>query len=530
MNMHQIAKYNQTNAEGTPMPAALPVMHYLVSLSKQVKYAEEMALILLMWITNEYDWLNDESTLPPFILISNEQEFSGELDSNKQHFKNKILLKIVELKPNWVEFTLQRKILKSEYVFWIPIPTAFNHLIWECIRHSARYKCPFTKKIISNVRNIFQRKNKPMPQLSQTKIATPLQWKSYINHCYKRDEVLHKSSRVVALGKHNNYNESIIHYIQGNTLALRSDLFNALNRYVDPVLSGVKAFELNQYLSYRSLRGLDTIKIRYSDEPDAYLKEQCIIERSKFTHEDRTITRLTKGEEKFGADFIPTSLTIANIFVLLADNTIKLQTQCSKKTTRVKLANYHNQLTLSFALTLVALTGIRPTHAIGPAFNQIGENNFTIKDKGIAREVPLTPFLQQQFQNYLQHIKQLSPIFPDLKNMGTFALLNDCDATPLTARELRHFTNEITTEIFKEETKKGNKITRYVHYLFRRSFANTLGDLACPSHLIDQLMGHYQFGEQAGYLIEKNQIQKIDFMRKIEQEFGAVSLFKEANK
>lgn len=526
MNMHPIAKYNQNNAEGAPFPSVLPIAHYFLAVSEQVKSADEMGLILLMWLTNQYNWLTDDIALPPFILISNEVQFSRRIDSEKTDPKNETQLKIVESNVNWVEFSIQRKVLKEEYIFWIPIPTVFNQIIWESIRHSARDKCPFNKATITNVRNIFKSKRRAIDELKQTQIATFHQWKFYLTKSIKRDEELPKASRNVMLGEHNQYSESTLHYIEGSSLALRTATFKAYERYINPIFEGIKKFELTRYLIYPSLKGLKPIPINISDTRADYLNHQTIIEHSKKTHDDRTLTRLTKQKVKFGASVIPDSLDVCRVFNVLSSNTIKLQRQCNKRVPRATHEEYHNQLTLSFALMLVALTGIRPTHAIGPSFEKIGKQRFVIKDKGIAREVALTNFLHQEFQNYLLHINQMKQIFPSLKKIKTFALLQKGKPTILTAKKLRHFTYALTEEFAKRKSKIPKYLKGYVPYFYRRSFANTLSKLGTPNHILDHLMGHYTFGEQAGYSTERNHSQQINLLEKIEKEFGAKSLFK----
>lgn len=531
--MEQIAGYNNKNAEGAAYPCAVSQLHFWLSLFEQVTDIEEASLISLCFISNEFDWIKEPKSEPPFIFIANEQQVSHVLiDSAKTLPRNARYLKIVPGDINWIEFSIKKKVLKLELLAWLPVPSAFNDLIWKAIRFKGRGKVPFNSKTIAKVRRLFLSKLKPSKNLPSNKKATLKAWQSYLSTCFKRDEELSKSARALLLSDHHQYNESTIHYIQGSTCRLRAAFFHSANRYINRVIGKVHNFDLSHYFKFESSTSPDKPTITSNTKLASYLENNDeIFDISRQTENDRTWKKIIKGQLIYGATTIPSEKLTAAFIVKMKNNIENMvQTKYKNKSEWIEL---NNKMTCSLALLLVIATGVRPTHAIAPLFEHIGKNSFTIKDKGIAREILLSPLLREQLVDYQAQTSRLLLQLYNYNKADCFITINvkTCEFKPLNAKNIRHFTNELAQEIYKEQPtifsqQEALALKRFVPYLFRRTFASQLSKLSTPSQVIDELLGHYTYGEQSGHRFSDDQKTKSEYLNETQINLGIQTIFK----
>lgn len=469
MKMHHIAKYNRKQAAGTPLPLATPQLHFWLALYQSKLSAHELGLISLLWLQGEFSWLKGHSAPPRFHRRSSSQPMeSYGIRITRQG------------NQSWVEYACFIQIQGHWHGLWIPVPRQLNQLFLTLFRKKSYGVDLFTANHWEQVRQVLSTTLRRTKQLRHCRLTNKRQWQSYIIQCAHADETLSATGRAALIGEYRLQHRAITHYQESNNANLRGEIHQSLNRYLQRITDA--AVQLDQLKGLQCHLGQDTIGWDADHLPlPLPVLSSAHLERDKTAISSRKLSEARY--EKVGNRHIPPAGDVRHFLSQLRKD---VKTAPGRHTSKQDRAIYHNKLVGTLALHLIALTGIRPTHAIGPRPDQLDSQQCSLSDKGSARTVLLPAFALSHLTHYQRYCAGLSQVWPELCRFPAlfFYFDDDLGIHPLTPRWLRLF--------------MAGHWPGHVPYQLRKSFAQSLTDLHCPSHILARLMGHHNYGEQAG--------------------------------
>jgi hypothetical protein len=466
MSNNNIEKSNRSNAAGVPFPLANEQMQKLRYWYQSKLSNQQLMVLLLVWLKNDFDFVSKNKKFPQCYRLKSDQE--AELNCLRIMRDGGI---------SWVEYSI--KVENDEWV-WMPIPRALKSFFWRVLQEFT-----YEKSILSvqEERGLYRFWMSKMsrPRVDRgVKIANKTAWANYIANYFNADSMLSSNSKEIYLSQL--HHRSATAYQNESMESVRYQLYNSINNSIKRlVLEADKWGVLTDFS--RSINN-HTIKpdchekeAKYLIENNGLISEINIIYKEHH-HEISKVSNIQVGT-KTAVDKVSVRHFFENLNQLLCDSK-------SEALTKEKFIIYYNQVTYVFALQLIALTSMRPTHQISPLLAALSDDRFCIKDKGQSRNVLLSHFLQEQIVRYQKIQSRLVGVCLFSKPSPNLLFLVDEHYQPiqLTAKKLRLFMNEYWTG--------------HVPYQLRKAHSKMLMELKFPNHLIDRVMGHSRLGEHDG--------------------------------
>ena len=506
--MHNTGKWNQQQSEGAPFPNAIEItlrlwcfLTNIIKLAHKTAY-KQIAIFLIIWIKQDLKWLDDPALFPRFKRVSDPSISLEMLKHNVCHLRT-----IRDGNVSWVEYSAISTVKNEEAAIWLPVPKLFNRFLWHLLENEI-YDEPIyvhaSKQLISNYlayhRNLGTAKN-----INHT-IATRKAFENYFTIVLKKDEKLRKTGKSANINTDKLAHRSSEYYAFGTSDQVRFDTYHSNNRALGRLGNVIHTFRFYDAFTFNISSRKKSITIIHGKTLEArFLK----------TRNDEIPTLLKDRSEmsgvSFGAKFALGWKETNKFLFDLKDKVLSL----SKKATLLERINHHNTLTCAMALNLIILTGIRNTHAIGPNLQSLDVSSFMISDKGKARRIFCSKFLVSEMQKYIQHLSIMQSYIPGLESHDCMFVIIDknTQTAPLNAKFLREFTRSINSKLIPS--------------FFRQSFLQRLEEFHCPSPTVNELMGHSNYGQQAGlvnHLAITNQ-EQIKYLEKINKQLNPKILF-----
>ena len=506
--MHNTGKWNQQQSEGSPFPNATEIILRLRCLLTNIILREhktaykQIAIFLILWVKGDFKWLVDSTLFPTFKRVS-DPTISLEMLKH-----NVCYLRIIrDGNISWVEYTNIAKVKNEEEAIWLPVPKLFN-LFLRYLLKDEPYDEPIyvhaSKQLMANYLS-YQKDLSKAKNINHS-IATRKAFENYFTNVLKKDEKLRKTGKSANIDTDKLAHRSSEYYASGTSDQVRFDTYHTNNRALTRLSNSLHAF-----LFYDDF----TFNIS-SRKKDIYILHGKTVEaRFLINRNDEIPTLLPDGLElsgvSFGAKFALSWKATASFLSLLKKTVAPL----SKNASLLDRITHHNALTCAMALNLMILTGVRNTHAVGPDLKSVDKYSFMIADKGKARRVFCSKFLVKQLQKYTQHLLIMQSYIPGLNaHDAMFVIIdNKTQSAPLTAKYLRNFTRSINA--------------KYIPSFFRQSFLQRLEEFKCPSPTLNELMGHSNYGQQAGLVshLAITKQEQINYLEKINNQLNPKDLF-----
>ncbi|MEL0630681.1 hypothetical protein [Psychromonas aquatilis] len=460
-------KSNRANAAGSPYPEVHEQMQKLKYWYKSKLSNTELFILLVMWLKGQLNELDIGESAPHFY----------RLKSSEAALKNSLRI-VKDGGVSWVEYSIL--VDDNEYV-WMPTPHALNNFFWRVLQQYNNYGKPLlTKNELNELSHFWQSKAIRNKKMSRVKTADKRVWKTYISKCITADSMLSSNAKNLYVSKL--AHSSAIAYQIEELERIRYQLYRSLNNAVNRIFKEAEVWEMLEDFS-RNVAG--KIILPFCCEKEArYLTEQSnrIVELKIIRYENHRRTTAF-DDRSLGANNTITYDEAANFFIDLQSGLLEYKINTTSKE---GLISYYNQVTQIFALQFITMTGLRPTHAISPLLVNLQVARLCVFDKGMARNLLLNNFLQQQIKCYQLIKSKLAQFIPAIHSFPyLFFIIDELQKpTTLTAKTLRHFMH--------------SHWEWHVPYSLRKVFSQTLLELNLPNHLIDRIMGHYEHGEHAG--------------------------------
>lgn len=441
MRNKTIEKANRAHAAGAPYPAVYEQMQKLRYWYKSKLSNKKLFVLLIMWIKGQLNELDESENILHFY----------RLKSSDQARENSLRI-LKDGGVSWIEYSI--RIDDKQYV-WMPVPRSFHNFFW---------RGPV-------------KRNKEMRAV---KMANKKVWKTYFVKYCSTDSMLSSNSKKLYCLKL--AHPSAIAYQKEEIEKIRYQLYRTLNNAADRIFREAETWDLLEEFS-RDVAGKTVLPFNCKKEATYLTIYPNRIEEIKvINYENHRETTIFDNLILGGRNSISYDET-AKFFINLQENLLKYKINAKNKDGFIR---YYNQLTQIFALQFIATAGLRPTHAISPLLSSLQLDRLCIFDKGMARNILLNDFLQQQIKCYQLVKSKLALLIPAVHNFPYLFFLIDESQIPirLTAKKLRHFMH--------------NHWPLHVPYSLRKVFSQTLLELYLPTHLIDRVMGHYQSGEHFG--------------------------------
>ena len=478
------AKNRSQNAGGV-MPdvhqtaVSLAVAFKKLNKSKMLSHNSHRSLLLFLylWLTDQLDNITSIADIPDLLRVSTATKCKAHCLRN---FKDG--------NTSWTEYAQPYHTQQGTLYLWQPLPTALQ---------------PFFQPIVSSLSYqtsiLNNREKKQFYEKLQKRWKTPLLLRSYhrnkrdvffryFSYCIQVDSGLSSLAKMALLGPERLHHKNATAYQVEQTDRLRKKIFLAQNRYFERVIATIKVLGLNEHFIYTVLgqpKNLSEPPIKAA----SYLKKSGII----------TVYQLNTQNGSKQYEAIPSVLIgsqrslaehdVVSFFKGLNDEVE--QHYLAKNMTLEQHRLYYNWRTIQLAFLFIALTGVRPTHAITIERRRcFAGEQVCVNDKGRWRSVILCSYLKTQISEYLQLQKTLTMQFPHHQpNQAMWYLIDEQgEQQLLTAHYLRLTMHSLWPGV--------------VPYQLRHFFAQCALTSLPPHHLaiqqIDRLMGHSNLGEHLG--------------------------------
>jgi len=458
---------NRANAAGSPYPAVHEQMQKLRYWYQSKLPNKKLFVLLIMWIKGQLNELDENKNVLHFY----------RLKSSDQARKNSLRI-IKDGGVSWVEYSIP--IGDKKYI-WMPIPRSFHNFFWRVLQQHSNYDKPLlTNDELNELRDFWRRPVKRNKDMRGAKIANKRVWKTYFVKYCSADSMLSSNSKNLYCLKLDH--PSAVAYQKEETEKIRFQLYKTLNNAADRIFREAKIWGVLGEFS-REVSGKTVLPFNCIKEASYLTAYPNRIEEIKIIHYQNHRETVIFDNLILGARNAISYDDTAKLFNKLQRGLLEYKVNAINK---VGFIRYFNQVTQIFALQFIASTGLRPNHAISPLLSDVQIDRFCIFDKGIARNILLNDFLQQQIKCYQLIKSRLALLIPDINNFPYLFFLVDELQRPvaLTAKRLRNFMH--------------NYWNWHVPYSLRKVFSQTLLELYLPTHLIDRVMGHYQLGEHFG--------------------------------
>ena len=458
-----IEKLNRSNAAGTPFPLVHEHMQKLRYWYQSKLTNSQLLILLIVWLKQDFKVVAENKAFPHFYRAKS----SNQAESN--------CLRILrDGAVSWVEYSID---IGNKKFIWMPIPIALKGLFWRVLQ-----ECSYEKTILNEQENraLYDFWTSKMARSRGTKMAHKTAWANYINNYCQADTMLSSNSKSSYLSKlhHSSVNAYQTETIESN----RFQLFKSLNNSICRLILEAEKWELLSDFE-RFINGHKVVPARYEKLAKYLTDTNGLISEIHINYKEhhREVTKVRSS--RVGTKNAVDKSEVTNFFTELNDSLAISKRQAS---TRSAFIYYYNQCTYIFALQLILLTSLRPTHQISPLSAALSADRFSIKDKGQSRNILLSTFLQKQIISYKRIQSTLINITSCSKKTPFLLFLIDENfhTTQLSAKKLRIFMNK--------------HWPGHVPYQLRKMFAQILMELKLPNHLLDRAMGHSRIGEQDG--------------------------------
>jgi hypothetical protein len=462
-----VEKSNRSRSSGTPFPIAHEQMQKLLYWYQSELSNKQLVILLLTWLKDDFNSITAKNSFPRYY----------RLNSSESAKRN--ALRIIRLSGvSWVEYSVE--VNKKEFI-WMPVPIALKGFFWRVLQQHSSYKKPILSAVeMNNLYKEWMRKV-TKPRLSRgVKMSNKTAWANYIGNYCNADTSLSSNSKLLYLSKLH-HSSSTAYQIE-TIESIRYQLFNSINNSIKRLF--LEATKQGQLLDFKRTVNGHIVTPNCNDKQAKYIMETNgliseIKKEYKAHHHEVNKAMITYVGTK-------TAVTRSEVSSFFSKLTSELTILKLKAKSRSTFIYYYNQCTYIFALQLILLTSLRPTHQISPLLSTLSLDRFSVKDKGQSRNILLSAFLQEQVIRY-QYIQCNVNNIITCSEPPSFLLFlvdDDYQPTQLTAKKLRVFMNDYWPG--------------HVPYQLRKMFAQILMELKLPNHLLDRAMGHSRLGEHDG--------------------------------
>lgn len=487
-------KARQRNSGGVnpePMSVALTLLTALHRLkprrqattSQKISYYDrQLFYFVYLWLTGELADCRTTDDIPTIEILTGSEPCRA--SSLRRVRMNNI---------SWVEYALAHETPYGIKWQWQPLPNGlnayFSHALTQSTEHwelSIQEKVAFIDWLTTKWRT-------PTSLLGRYRIRRDGLF-GYFKTLANLDSGLSTLSKRALLGEEGLHHHSASAYQSQDSEQLRYEIFHAQTQYLDRLRHVLMDPKLEPMLNVPLPITANERSLLHKNDP---LPEYLLVAgRIAAFHLD--LTKATKTYIKtppltFGSQRMLDVGHLRQFFRHLHQQGLQLSHAQYSATTLRELFNFRaNELALLF----IALTGVRPTHAI--TLEQTYCFNFQhaiVRDKGRWRSVLLPDYLQQAIEHFERLKHQVNQLFPKYipSELLWFQINEQGEPSPLNAKSLRQFMMQHWSECFPND--------HVVPYQLRHFFAQHARaalDPVLSTQDVDQLMGHSSFGEHLG--------------------------------
>ncbi|WP_068546674.1 hypothetical protein [Thalassotalea crassostreae] len=520
MSNHHVGEYNRSLTEGTPFQNEISIALRFALLCLNIKnknqrnVRDQIVVLMLCWLKNNFSWVEGKEKVPTIIRTSD----ANLLD--KDHQNTWYIRTVGDHHSGWVEYSHTSNVRDIACHVWLVVPHKLNHFLWAVIKEK-EYESSLFKNACNELVSNFEKYKKTKKGMFAHAIATFHQFANYLHTFLIKDELALKLAKNAQIAQDKLPNHMSGYYNNIETDSLRYILFHAFDRALTRISNALVSWELIDKLqidiaenSHNQLSKTIAIIDPTYDMPPRLA--ECISVIPEFVQGKYVKKAGTIAPRTIGADFVPNESQIGLFMDALFEKVIHLR---KLPNTIENLCELHNTLTFSLACYTLILTGIRPSHAIGPDQTFVNKHGFCIKDKGKARLIILCNFLAEQFAEYEEHFKHISSIFPELRNQNAIfcTIESSGEVTPICASNIKKFVSGINPKLAPKH--------------FRKAFSSLMVTLThCSSTHLNHHMGHGNYGEQDGLKLTLNATNRKQqkYLNELADQLSPACLFTEA--
>ena len=472
------------NAGGVMPNAHQTAVSLAVAFKKLTKssmiYQDSHRLLLLfiyLWLTNQLDEITCFEDIPDLHRVSGASECEAHCLRN---FK--------EGNASWTEYAQPYHTKQGTLYLWQPLPTLLQPL-FQFMVSSLSYQVPLLKK----------REKKRFYEELQKRWKTPHLlhryhrnkrdvFFRYFSYCTLVDPQLSSLAKMVLLGQDKLSHRNATAYQAEQTDRLRKKIFLAQNRYLERVVNSIKLLGLTECFTYTLMGQIKNFSASLIQIPN-YLNKNGFITAYQLNIKNGSKQYEAIPSQLIGSKRSLAEQDVASFFQTLHDRVE--QEYLGKNMTLNQHLIYYKWRTTQLAFLFVALTGVRPTHAITIERRRcFAGEQACVFDKGRWRPVMLCTYLKVEINKYLELQRTLTMQFPHhQKNPIMWYFINkEGNQECLTARNLRLTMQSLWPGV----------VPYQLRHFFAQCALTSLPPHLLPTQQIDRLMGHSNLGEHLG--------------------------------